>query len=196
MFDSQLAHPAKGDWCGQVKADMERLGLQVSFEQLARLSVHELKATLKSSVRKVAFKYLSDIQNEKSKIRDIKYSSLKMQDYLGAERSTTIKEKSQLFRARTRMLDLKSNFKLGQTDLSCSRCGTGEEESQRHMLSCPAVMQGDTSVVSDVPCYEDLLEEDPHRVETLGHKLNQNFSVFKNLPCDRSNARSATGLPQ
>ena len=101
-----------------------------------------------------------------------------------------------MFRARTRMMDLKANFKLGQTDLRCSRCGTGEEESQRHLLSCPAVMQGDTSVVSDAISYEDLLDEDPHRVETLGHKLNQNFSVFKNLPCDRRNAVSATGVTQ
>ena len=93
------------------------------------------------------------------------------------------------------MMDLKSNFKLGQTDLSCSRCGTGEE-SQRHVLSCPAVMQGDTSLVSDTISYEDLLGEDPGRVETLGHKLNQNFDVFKNLPCDRSNAVSATGATQ
>ena len=101
-----------------------------------------------------------------------------------------------LFRARTRMMDLKSNFKLGQTDLSCSRCGTGEEESQRHVLICPAVTQGDTSVISDVPCYEDLLEEDPHRVETLGLILNQKFNVFKTLPCDRRNAVSATGATQ
>ena len=94
-------------------------------------------------------------------------------------------------------MDLKANFKLGQTDLCCSRCGT-EEESQRHVLVCPAVTQGDTSVVSDVPCYEDLLDEDPHRVETLGLILNQNFSVFvKTLPCDRSNAAvSATGATQ
>ena len=93
-------------------------------------------------------------------------------------------------------MDLKANFKLGQTDISCSRCSTGEEESQRHVLSCPAVTQGDTSVVTDVITYEDLLDEDPHRVETLGLILNQNFSVFKNLPCDRSNAGSATGVTQ
>ena len=132
-------------------------------------------------------------RKDKSKIKDIKYSSLKLQ---GADRPTTIKEKAQLFRARTRMMDLKCNFKLGQTDLSCSRCGTGEEESQRHVLSCPAVTQGDTSVVTDAITYEDLLDEDPHRVETLGHKLNQNFKVLKNLPCDRRNAATATGVTQ
>ena len=64
------------------------------------------------------------------------------------------------------------------------------------MLICPAVMQGDTSVVSDTISYEDLLDEDPVRVETLGHKLNQNFNVFKTLPCDRRNAVSATGATQ
>ena len=118
--------------------------------------MHELKSVLKSSVRKEAFKYLLECQKDKSKIKDIKYSSLKIQDYLGYQRSTTIKEKCLLFKARTRMMDFKSNFKLGQTNLSCSRCGTGEE-SQRHVLSCPAVMPGDTSLVSDTISYEDLL---------------------------------------
>ena len=94
-------------------------------------------------------------------------------------------------------MDLKSNFKLGQTELSCSRCGTGEE-SQRHVLSCPAVMQGDTSLVTGTSSYEDLLGEDPDRVETLGQILNKNFDVFKKLPCDRRNvsAVSATGTTQ
>ena len=196
VFNAQLAHPAKGDWCGQVRADMEKLEIKASFDTLSRWSVHQLKSTLKSAVVSKAFAYLSDIQKEKSKIKEIKYSCLKLQSYLSAERSTTIKEKSQMFRARTRMMDLKANFKLGQTDLSCSRCSTGEEETQRHVLSCPAVTQGDTSVVTNAISYEDLLEEDPHRVETLGHKLNKNFSLFKNLPCDRSNAGSATGVTQ
>ena len=72
----------------------------------------------------------------------------------------------------------------------------GKEESQRHVLSCPAVMQGDTSVVTDAISYEDLLDEDPVRVETLGLILNQKFNVSKTLPCDRRNAVSATGVTQ
>ena len=53
-------------------------------------------------------------------------------------------------------------------------------------------------MVSDTITYEDLLGEDPVRVETLGLVLNQNFSIFvKTLPCDRSNAAvSATGATQ
>ena len=69
-----------------------------------------MKSVLKSSVRKEAFKYLLECQKDKSKIKDIKYSSLKLQDYLGYQRSMTIKEKCLLFKARTRMMDLKFNF--------------------------------------------------------------------------------------
>ena len=176
------------------QGELENLGLHTSFETLARWSVNELKSFLKSSVRKEAFKYLLECQRDRSKIRDISYSSLKLQSYLGCQRSTNIKEKCLIFKARTRMMDLKANFKMGQTDLSCSRCGTGEE-SQRHLLSCPTVMQGDTSLVSETSCYEDLLGEDPDRVETLGKILNKNFDVFEKLPCDRRNlsAVSATG---
>ena len=50
-----------------------------------------------------------------------------------------------------------------------------------------------TCMVSDVLCYEDLLDEDPVRVETRGLILEHNFNVFKTLSCDHSNAVSATG---
>ena len=38
VFDAQLAHPLKGDWCGQVKEGMEKLRPNVSLETLARWS--------------------------------------------------------------------------------------------------------------------------------------------------------------
>ena len=49
--------------------------------------------------------------------------------------------------------------------------------------------------IGDTISYEDLLGEDPDRVETLGQILNKNLDVFKKLPCDRRNvsAVSATG---
>ena len=61
------------------------------------------------------------------------------------------------------------------------------------MLPGRVVAQGDTCMVSDVLCYEDLLDEDPVRVETRGLILEHNFNVFKTLSCDHSNAVSATG---
>ena len=62
----------------------------------------------------------------------------------------------------------------------------GENESMARLLGGVEAAEED----------EDLLSEVPHRVETLGLVLNQQFNVFKTLPCDRSNAGSATGVTQ
>ena len=111
-----------------------------------------------------------------------------MQPYLRAGRSTTIQEKCQIFKARTRMLDVRANFKHGQADLSCTKCDTGEEETQPHLLTCPGL--SDTSLVTEVPEYEQLLDQDPDRVERLGRIVQHKFNLFKSdslVPGDRSN---------
>ena len=194
VFDAQLAHPLKGDWCGQVKGDLEKLGLDVSLETLARWSEKELKSHLKSAVNCEAYKFLSDSKQDKSKIRDLKYSDLQLQPYLRAGRTTTIQEKCHIFKSRTRMLDLRANFKVGQVDLRCTKCDTGEEETQPHLLTCPGL--SDTSVVTVVPEYEQLLDQDPDRVEKLGRILQQKFNMFKSdsllVPGDRSFAAAVS----
>ena len=161
------------------------LGGHASF---IRWSENELKSRLKTAVNGEAFKYLSELQQDKSKIKDLKYSGLEMQPYLRAGRNTTIQEKCQIFKARTRMLDLRANFKVGQVDLSCTKCDTGEEETQPHLLTCPGL--SDTSVVTELPVYEHLLDQDPDRVEMIGRIVQHKFSMFKSesvIPGDRSN---------
>ena len=86
------------------------------------------------------------------------------------------------------MLDLRANFKVGQTDLTCTKCDNGEEETQPHLLTCPGL--SDTSVVTEVPEYEQLLDQDPDRVERLGRIVQQKFIMLKSvsvIPGDRSN---------
>ena len=80
-------------------------------------------------------------------------------------------------------------MELVNIDLGSSSSNT---ELQGAPEVCPEPLAPSTSCIS----YKDLLGKDPGRVETLGHKLNQNFDVFKNLPCDHSNAVSATGATQ
>ena len=177
-----------------MKGDLEKLGLGDSLETVARWSTGELKARLKTAVKKEAFEYLTDLQQEKSKIKDLKYGGLEMQPYLRAGRNTTIQEKCQIFRSRTRMLDLRANFKVGQTDLTCTKCDTGEEETQPHLLTCPGL--SDTSVVTEVPVYEQLLDQDPDRVERLGRIVQHKFNLFKSdsllVPGDRSFAAAVS----
>ena len=51
----------------------------------------------------------------------------------------TRNQASTIFRARTRMLKVKTNFKNGHTNLKCRMCGK-QEETQKHVLEeCEAL---------------------------------------------------------
>ena len=86
----------------------------------------------------------------------------------------TIKEKSLIFSARARMLDVKANFKVGKTNLRCRKC-LKEEETQRHLLECSELMDNSVMIGSSKPKYEDLFSTDLDKVEVIGRILLQKF---------------------
>ena len=61
-----------------------------------------------------------------------------MQEYLTPKISMKIKEKSFIFAARTRMIDVYGNFKQGKTNILCRKC-LNEVEEQIHLLDCQAL---------------------------------------------------------
>ena len=88
----------------------------------------------------------------------------------------TTKEKSFTFAARTRMLDLKSNFKAGQKDLNCRLCDNHEEQV---LLRCPA-LSSDSEPAVTVP-YSDLYSEEKEKVSEIAMVLKNKFEKYKNL---------------
>ena len=128
-----------------------------------------------------AFNYLSELKSTHSKAQNLQYSRLKLQSYLKSNQNDlSIQEKQFAFAASTRMLDLKSNFKIGQVDTKCRRCEK-DEETQEHLLHCPTLMDG--GVVSDVPQYDDLLGEDTLRINNITRILSEKFKIFVKTPC-------------
>ena len=85
-----------------------------------------------------------------------------------------MKEKEFAMAARTRMLDLKTNFKVGTADAKCWRCET-EEETQDH-LHCPAL--SDTCPVQGVPLYSDVLEENPKKISIISRILSEKLKLL------------------
>ena len=74
---------------------------------------------------------------------DIQYSKFEMQGYLQGTALET-REKKFLFQLRTRMMDLKMNFKNSYTDLSCPLCAR-DDDSQEHVLECPQLLKNQNS---------------------------------------------------
>lgn len=62
---------------------------------------------------------------------------------------------STIFKARTRMLDVKANFKSAHRDLKCRLCGNAEE-TQRHVLQeCCKIHKDSTTKVINSEIFED-----------------------------------------
>ena len=75
-----------------------------------------------------ALQYLTKLKDSHSKVKNIKHENMKLQPYLLSEnKNLTINEKKFIFAARTRMLDLKGNFKTGMSDRKCCKCEATDE---------------------------------------------------------------------
>ena len=91
----------------------------------------------------------------------------------------TIKEKSFIFMARSRMLDVKCNFKIGKNNLLCRKCEV-EDEFQNHLLNCEA-LKDNSLVKSDyTPSYEDLFSAETKKIEIIGKILMFKFKLLTN----------------
>ena len=128
VFKAQCDHPVRGDWVTTVKNDLEELDIKLNFDQIKSHTKEAFKKLVKEHISVKAFDYLKNLQQTHSKARPLQYEKLMLQDYLKSENQMTIKEKAFTFALRTRMIDLKSNFKVGQKDLKCRLCDIHEED--------------------------------------------------------------------
>ena len=185
VLKSQEENPGKGDWVHLVKQDINSLKINLTFEEIAKMSKYNLKYILKTAVKEEAYKYLSDIQSGHSKTRNLEYCSLQLQPYLSSMRSTSIKQKAVTFKLRTRMLEVADNFKTGKEDLLC-KCCKKQSENQQHLLYCDALLDND--LVADLPMYEDLFSQDADKIENISNILINKYEKFKKFTPSAHNA--------
>ena len=106
---------------------MKDLGLKYSFQEIQNFSKVKFKNLVKEKVRQIAFQYLMQIKQSHTKAKDLDYHQLALQEYLKPEDDLSINEKRFIFAARSNMLDLHANFKLGKSDTKCRKCGLEDE---------------------------------------------------------------------
>ena len=128
-----------------------------------------------------------DIKQSHSKSKSLIYKEFALQDYLKPASQLTIQEKCFIFAARSRMLDLKCNFKVGKSDLKCRKCFR-EDENQEHILFCPALSDNSALPITDQISYNDINGQETDKITHLGKIL---MTKFKNLHQVHSSDTSA-----
>ena len=105
--------------------------------------MNSIKNSFKKKVKEVCMKYaftkLMEIRSRHSKSKVAEYNKLETSGYLRSN-IFTVTQSRLLFKIRSRMLDVKMNFKNHYNDditlLICDQCNSGEVDDQSHILSC------------------------------------------------------------
>ena len=193
-FNSQYENPSKGDWVLTVREDLRDLEISLDMETIANTRKEEFKRIVKNAVKERSLEYLQKLQEKHSKARDISYESLELQPYLrtSCEASMTITQKQFLFAARSRMIDLRANFKFGKSDVSCRACHQ-TEENQEHLLECPELQ--DNEVAQSVVLYSDIFGDNSEKLAVISKILHKRLKILQTTHCEhRDNGCSATNV--
>ena len=124
----------KNDFVYTCKKYMKTLNLEVTFEEIEKMSKFTFKKLLKEKVNSAAFLYLEEQKIKQKKIKDIVYSRLEMQEYLlDGDRDARVSK--MIFKARGRTLDIKLHKKWKYSDTLCTGCQVNEESGEE-ILRC------------------------------------------------------------
>ena len=121
FFITQLYDPSPGDWTEQAKQDYEDLQISSEFEYLKGKSQESFKRIVKRKAEIYELLRLTKKQEQHSKMENLHYSELKIQDYLCMPGIST-EVAQNLFRWRVRMASFGENFRGNQGNVVCPLC--------------------------------------------------------------------------
>ena len=142
VYQAQKRKPDRNDWSLAIKADKVKICLTLSEEKIKSMSDKSFKALVKKKLRAAAFKDPNEKKETHLKVKNIQYLSLEIQKYLN-DKKFNMNEKQLLFRLRTKMTNVKANFKhmhLQLGNLHCNLCVESYDQTQSHLLVCSKIV--------------------------------------------------------
>ena len=100
-------NPANNDFVKTCQKYLDKLNIQLTFEELGKMSKWSVKKLVNQKIADAAFEYLSEIQLKQSKISHIKYDELCIQEYLLVGNKNTEVSKF-IYKASLMTLDIKT----------------------------------------------------------------------------------------
>ena len=105
---------------------------------------------------------------------------LQMRKYLQPSQHNQTKEESQLvFKLRSRMTDLKTNYKGIYDDYGCSACGKAEE-SQSHILECEELQSRNEEIYKSLK-FENIFDGNVKEQLKIARIFKQNMKIKEEM---------------
>ena len=110
-------------------------------------------------------------------MKDISHDKFKIQSYLKNDKFS-FQEKQLLFKLRTRMIDVKDNFKTMYNNLDCNLCNEDTVQSDAHLLECSYLINTSTQLNNNHTSeYEDIFGDNKEQLRIT--KLYMNLFKIK-----------------
>ena len=140
VYEAQKKDTVKGDFVKLVQEDATLIDYVIDENRIRNISKYEHHKEVKSKIRKAAFKHLQQLQQTHSKVRNIKYHSMKMQQYMSAP-NMTIEDISLLFALRTRTVrGIRSDFGDMYSSDQCPLCvDSPHKDTIEALTKCPSL---------------------------------------------------------
>ena len=153
VFDTQNQFRSKDDWIFQVEEDMKYLNFDLSENAIKSMPKQAFKKILYEKLRLKATEFLYNYRDKENRSKTKNLKSFRLQPYLINE-NLSIKEKKLLFSLRTRMADVKTNYKNKYLfNMQCRLCGEkDEEESEKHQIKCNKIIQHYSGSIMPAQC--------------------------------------------
>ena len=183
VFEAQKEHPTKGDFIELVTKDLKQFELTYDEVASENMSKQVLKKELRKRAEKLAFTELRIGIAQGKKAKDLRYSELKMQEYLKSEHLSNDEAKVMVALRSKCLKGIKGNFK--HMHKVCQHCPLQcnieepQEDSQEHLLKCKAV--GGSNIEMDFMhashVEQGLLAKEVLRVMTIREQLLEDRGV-------------------
>ena len=157
FFIAQLENPVQGDWTNQVKKDINEVALDTSMEEIKMMSKETFKEIVKASISKAAFIYLTDEKEKLSKIMNVSHNDVNLQPYFNPM-SMDVDEAKFLFLLRSRMVEVKTNFRNKYSDVLCPVCKLSDD-TQQHLFECSELLKNMNILISNDIQYSHIFSE-------------------------------------
>ena len=112
---AQKWNRSKGDWIYQLEQDKKDLKLDLSDTEIGCYSKDQFSRIVKQKTDEFAARQLEKVRDNHSKTENLKFEGFKPAKYFFSKNLTT-QEVQTLFKLRTRMVNVKGNYRSSNTN--------------------------------------------------------------------------------
>ena len=177
---TQMKNRKPKDWISTVLKDLSDLNMDVSLENLKIKKKSFLKKLLSKLMKEKAFEELERKKESHSKVMFVKHRKLEMQKYLRPTENKIMQEEAQeIFKLRSRVSDVKINFRGKYENFECEIC-MEEDETQKHIIYCKEINKKNENYIK-LPEYEEIYNGNVNSQIMIAKRFMENVKIREKL---------------